>query len=113
LTLLQSPSFSGAVSSMFCALLNGATSLPFDVRHANGSELADYVDHEGVTIYHSVPAIFRSLLRGDRVFPKVRVVRPEGDQSGRVDVAPFRRHFSSICVLSHRPGHPAPGVARR
>ncbi len=112
LTLLQSPSFSGAVSSMFCALLNGATSLPFDVRHASGSELADYVDHEGVTIYHSVPAIFRSFLRGDRVFPKVRVVRLEGDQSGRVDVALFRRHFSSSCVLSNGLGTTETGLAR-
>jgi amino acid adenylation domain-containing protein len=113
LTLLQSPSFSGAVSSMFCALLNGATSLPFDVRHASGSELADYIDHEGVTIYHSVPAIFRSYLRGDRVFPKVRVVRLEGDQSGRVDVALFRRHFSPGCVLSNGLGTTETGLARR
>src|SRR4029077_12476326 len=60
LTLLQSPSFSGAVSRMFCALLNRARSLPFDVRPAGGGALADYVDHEGVTIYHSVPTIFRS-----------------------------------------------------
>jgi amino acid adenylation domain-containing protein len=113
LTLLQSPSFSGAVSSMFCALLNGATSLPFDVRHASGSALADYVDHEGVTIYHSVPAIFRSFLRGDRVFPRVRVVRLEGDQSGRIDVALFRRHFSSSCVLSNGLGTTETGLARR
>jgi non-ribosomal peptide synthetase component F len=50
LTLLQSPAFSGAVSSMFCALLNGATSLPFDVREASSAELADSVDREAVTI---------------------------------------------------------------
>lgn len=113
LTLLQSPSFSGAVSSMFCALLNGGTSLPFDVRHASGSELADYVDHEGVTIYHSVPAIFRSFLRGDRVFPKVRVIRLEGDQSARVDVELFRRHFSAGCVLSNGLGTTETGLVRR
>jgi amino acid adenylation domain-containing protein len=113
LTLLQSPSFSGAVSSMFCALLNGATSLPFDVRYAAGGDLADYVDHEGVTIYHSVPAIFRSFLRGDRVFSKVRVVRLEGDQSARVDVELFRRHFSAHCVLSNGLGTTETGLVRR
>src|SRR6185369_3727761 len=100
LTLLQSPSFSGAVSSLFCALLNGAASLPFDVRGASGSALADYVDREGVTIYHSVPAIFRSFLRGERMFPTVRVIRLEGDQAARVDVELFRRHFAPGCVLS-------------
>jgi acyl-coenzyme A synthetase/AMP-(fatty) acid ligase len=111
--LLQSPSFSGAVSSMFCALLNGATSLPLDVRHAGGGDLADYVDHEGVTIYHSVPAIFRSFLRGDRVFSTVRVVRLEGDQSARVDVELFRRHFSAHCVLSNGLGTTETGLVRR
>jgi len=113
LTLLPSPSFSGAVSSMFCAILNGATSLPFDVRHASGNELADYVDHEGVTIYHSVPAIFRSFLRGDRVFSGVRVIRLEGDQSARGDVELFRRHFSSRCVLSNGLGTTETGLVRR
>ncbi|HET8531301.1 MAG TPA: AMP-binding protein [Methylomirabilota bacterium] len=113
LTLLQSPSFSGAVSSMFCALLNGATSLPFDVREASSGELAEYVDHEGVTIYHSVPTIFRSFLRGDRVFPGVRVVRLEGDRAARLDVELFRRHFASGCVLANGLGATETGIVRR
>ncbi len=113
LTLLQSPGFSGAVSSMFCALLNGATSLPFDVRLAGGGELADYVDREGVTIYHSVPTIFRSFLRGDRVFPGVRVVRLEGDRSARLDVELFRRHFAPGCVLANGLGATETGLVRR
>ena len=113
LTLLQSPAFSGAVSSMFCALLNGATSLPFDVRAASGGALADYVDHEGVTIYHSVPTIFRSFLRGDRTFPRVRVVRLEGDRSARLDVELFRRHFAPGCVLANGLGATETGLVCR
>jgi amino acid adenylation domain-containing protein len=113
LTLLQSPAFSGAVSSMFCALLNGATSLPFDVRLAGGGELADYVDREGVTIYHSVPTIFRSFLRGDRAFPGVRVVRLEGDRSARLDVELFRRHFAPGCVLANGLGATETGLVCR
>ena len=113
LTLLQSPAFSGAVSSMFCALLNGATSLPFDVREASSAELADYVDREAVTIYHSVPTIFRSFLRGDRVFPGVRVVRLEGDRAARLDVELFRRHFAPGCVLANGLGATETGLVRR
>jgi amino acid adenylation domain-containing protein len=113
LTLLQSPAFSGAVSSMFCALLNGATSLPFDVRLAGSGELADYVEREGVTIYHSVPTIFRSFLRGDRVFPAVRVVRLEGDRAARLDVELFRRHFAPGCVLANGLGATETGLVRR
>ena len=113
LTLLQSPSFSGAVSSMFGALLNGATSLPFDVREASSGDLADYVDHEGITIYHSVPTIFRTFLRGDRMFSGVRVVRLEGDRSARLDVELFRRHFSPGCVLANGLGATETGIVRR
>ena len=113
LTLLQSASFSGAVSSMFCALLNGAASLPFDVRRASGGELADYVDQGGITIYHSVPTIFRSFLRGDRVFPLVRIIRLEGDQATKLDVELFRRHFSADCVLANGLGATETGIVRR
>ena len=113
LTLLQSPSFSGAVSSMFCALLNGATSLPWDVRTSSAADLADYVDRAGVTIYHSVPTIFRSFLRGDRVFDGVRIVRLEGDQAGMLDVELFRRHFAPTCVLANGLGATETGIVRR
>ena len=113
LTLLQSPSFSGAVSSMFCALLNGATSLPFDVRRSSAAQLADYVDRARVTIYHSVPTIFRSFLRADRVFPHVRIVRLEGDQAAMLDVELFRRHFSPTCVLANGLGATETGIVRR
>lgn len=113
LTLLQSPSFSGAVSSMFCALLNGATSLPFDVRKASAVELADYVDRERITIYHSVPTIFRSFLRGHRMFPRVRIVRLEGDQAAMLDIELFRRHFGASCVLANGLGATETGIVRR
>ena len=113
LTLLQSPSFSGAVSSMFCALLNGATSLPWDVRASSAAELADYVDDAGVTIYHSVPTIFRSFLRGARVFPRVRIVRLEGDRAAMLDVELFRRHFAPTCLLANGLGATETGIVRR
>ena len=113
LTLLQSPSFSGAVSSLFGALLNGATSLPWDVRKSSAAELADYVDGAGVTIYHSVPTIFRSFLRGERVFSHVRIVRLEGDQAALLDVELFRRHFGPACVLANGLGATETGIVRR
>lgn len=113
LTLLQSPSFSGAVSSMFAALLNGAALFPFDVRGSSAQQLADYVALERITIYHSVPSIFRSFLHGERRFPSVRVIRLEGDQSTALDVELFRRHFSADCVLANGLGTTETGIVRR
>ena len=113
LTLLQSPSFSGAVSSMFAALLNGAASFPYDVRTSTAAQLADYIDRSGITVYHSVPAIFRSFLRTPRVFSSVRVVRLEGDQSSPADLELFRRHFGPDCTLVNGLGTTETGIVRQ
>jgi amino acid adenylation domain-containing protein len=113
LTLLQSPSFSGAVSSMFAALLNGAASFPFDVREASAAALADYIMREQITLYHSVPSIFRSFLRDDQRFPSVRIIRLEGDQAATLDVELFRRHFAPDCVLMNGLGTTETGIVCR
>jgi len=113
LTLLQSCSFSGSVSSLFCALLNGACSLPFDLHVESPDRLAEYLVQEKITIYHSVPAIFRSFLTSDRMFPNVRVVRLEGDQAARVDVELFRNHFGPECLLVNGLGATETGIIRQ
>lgn len=100
LSLLQSCGFSGAVSSMFAALLNGATSCPVDMRSETPARLARWLDEMGVTIYHSVPSLFRSIVSAGRVFRHVRVVRLEGDRADRLDLELFRRHFAPPAVVA-------------
>lgn len=100
LTLVQSPTFSGTVSSLFSALLNGAAICPFDLHVEGFASLAAWLDEMQITIYHSVPVLFRSLLKTGRRFPSVRVVRLEGDQVLPSDVALFRRHFERDCILA-------------
>jgi acyl carrier protein len=100
LSLLQSCGFSGAVSSMFAALLNGATSCPVDMRAETPARLARWLDELSVTIYHSVPSIFRSVMSAEQVFRKVRVVRLEGDRATRLDLELFRAHFTPPSILA-------------
>ena len=100
LTLLQSCAFSGAVSSMFAALLNGSTSLPIDMRRETPARMADWIEAAGATIYHSVPAIFRSLMTPGRAFRRLRVVRLEGDRAMRLDLELFRAHVRPPCRLA-------------
>lgn len=100
LSLLQSCGFSGAVSSMFAALLNGATSCPVDLRADTAARLGRWLDELSVTIYHSVPSIFRSVMSAGQVFRKVRVVRLEGDRATRLDLELFRAHFTPPSVLA-------------
>jgi amino acid adenylation domain-containing protein len=114
LTLLQSPSFSGAVSSLFSALLNGAAVFPYDVaREGMGRSLASWLVREQITIYHSVPMIFRSIAHGQGPFPSIRIIRLEGDAASRVDVELYRRHFEPGCVLVNGLGATETGITRQ
>jgi amino acid adenylation domain-containing protein len=113
LTLLQSPSFSGTVSSLFSALLNGAAICPLNLREKTPSRLAEWMNQQGVTIYHSVPALFRSFLEGDRVFPSVRLIRLEGDLASSRDVELYRRHFAPECLLVNGLGITETGLVRQ
>lgn len=113
LTLLQGPSFSGSVSSLFGALLNGAAVLPFDPRREGLDRLAAWVDASRITIYHSVPAIFEHLGASESGFPSVRIVRLEGDRASWRHVEIFRRTFGEGCVLVNGLGATETGISRQ
>lgn len=114
LTLLQSCSFSGSVSSLFCALLNGATVYPYDIPSRGlGNALGSWLNDEQITIYHSVPTIFRTFLQGDALFASVRIIRLEGDAASNLDVALYRKHFASHCLLVNGLGATETGIARQ
>lgn len=113
LTLLQSPSFSGAVSSLFGALLNGAASFPYEVRRLGAAGLGGWLVRERITIYHSVPALFRLAAAGAPSFPHLRLIRLEGDQMSPRDWLLFRERFSRDCVLVNGLGATECGLVRQ
>jgi amino acid adenylation domain-containing protein len=114
LTLLQSPTFSGAVSSLFGALLNGATVFPYSVPlEGAGRNLADWLMRHRITVYHSVPMLFRTFLNGNVRFPAIRVVRLEGDAASSRDVALFREYFEPGCLLVNGLGATETGLTRQ
>jgi amino acid adenylation domain-containing protein len=111
LTLLQSCGFSGAVSSMFGALLNGATSCPLDMRGETPARVAHWLEAERITIYHSVPSLFQSVAPCGGTFEHVRVVRLEGDLATRRDLELFRKHFTNRSRLAIGLGTTETGLA--
>ncbi|HKP29378.1 MAG TPA: amino acid adenylation domain-containing protein [Gemmatimonadales bacterium] len=112
MTLLQTSAFSGAVSSMFGALLNGASLFPRDPARSTPGATAEWIAREEITIYHSVPTLFQSFVPGRR-FPSVRVIRLEGDRATHRDVELFRSHFGAHCVLVNGLGATETGLVRR
>ncbi len=113
LTLLQGPAFSGAVSSLFGALLNGAASFPFDVPREGANRIASWLREEAITIYHSVPALFREVVAHGAGLPALRIVRLEGDQASVRDLEAFQRHFAGHCVLVNGLGATECGLVRQ
>jgi len=113
LTLLQSSSFSGAVSSMFCALLNGATVYPFNLKKEGMSNLVNLLILEKVTIYHSVPIIFDHLLMVNKKFPSLRIVRLEGDRVTKRHIDLFQKYFHQGCILVNGLGATETGISRQ
>ena len=113
LTLLQSPGFSGAVSSLFSALLNGAAVHPIIPAHESPQTLADWLRQHRLTMWHSVPSLFRHLCAAGGTFPSVRVVRLEGDQALPIDAALHRAHFADDCILVNGLGATETGLTRR
>jgi amino acid adenylation domain-containing protein len=117
LTLLQGPAFSGAVSSLFCALLNGAASFPFDVPKQGADRIAAWLQHESITIYHSVPALFRVVAESGLSWPALRLIRLEGDQASRRDTERFVNllgsRFQPACRLVNGLGATECGIVRQ
>jgi amino acid adenylation domain-containing protein len=102
LSLLTSCSFAAAGTPLFVALLNGATLCPFHVRSQGVERLAIWLRERGITIYHSVPTVFRHLVRvtGDNgVFARLRLVRLAGEPVLRDDLQVFRQRFPDDCRL--------------
>ena len=102
LSLLTSCSFAAAGIPLFAALLNGATLCPFHVRSQGVERLAIWLRERGITIYDSVPTIFRHLARvtGDNgIFGGLRLVRLGGEPVLRHDVDVFRQRFPEDCRL--------------
>ena len=87
---------------VFEALLNGARLCPLDITDEGLVHLADWLIQEEITIYGSFPTLFRyfaSTLSGGEAFPKLRLIRLEGEPVYKRDVELFKIHFASECLF--------------
>lgn len=113
LTLLQAPAFSGAVSNIFSALVAGACVYPYDVAKAGVGSIAGWLERNEITIYHSVPSLFRHALADASALPALRLIRLEGDRASPRDLELFHRRFDGNCTLVNGLGATECGIVRR
>jgi amino acid adenylation domain-containing protein len=113
LSLIQSCSFSGTVSSLFSALLNGAAVCPFDLQGQGIARLASWVERQRITVFHSTPTLFEQLMATGRKFDGLRMVRIEGDRAELRQISLFQSHFDADCVLVNGLGLTEAGIVRQ
>ena len=100
-TLLVSLSFAMALD-MFAALLKGAALFPLDIKVEGIGNLASWLKQEEITIYRSVPTVFRHFvgtLTEDEKIPMLRSMGLCGEPVIKQDVELYKMHFSLDCVF--------------
>jgi len=101
MTLFSAFSHDGAGQDMFGALHNGAVLYPYNIlNRANIAELSQWLIEEKITIWHSVPTLYRYFVEtlkdrdiGHRQFPDLRFVLLGGEQIREHDIEMFKRFF--------------------
>jgi len=102
LALLYSPGFAGAVRDIYCALLNGAALVIFDVKSEGMLGLADWLRRSQITVFFAVATMFRHfcrLLTPDDRFPLLRLIELGSETVYASDVQLYLRNFSEDCRL--------------
>ncbi|HEV8344582.1 MAG TPA: AMP-binding protein [Candidatus Binatia bacterium] len=116
LSLLYSCGFSASVRNIFGALLNGAALFPFDLHKEGLDPLAKWLMRENISMYFSVPTLFRrfvgTLDESERI-SSVRLIYLGSEGVTKEDVELFKKHFSAECILVNSLASNETGTARQ
>ena len=107
LTLLHSCCYGASINDIFAALLTGATLVQFDVREQGTTSLRKFLTGEKISIYHSVPAVFRDFaqcLTEEEDFGGLRIIHLSGTAASKWDFELYKRYSPSDCIFVHRLG---------
>lgn len=103
LTLLSAFCHDAAVMDIYSGLLNGATLYPVSIKTKSMDTMAEWLIREKITIWHSVPTVYRFLihtLTGEEVFPHLRLVVLGGEAVLANDVLMFKRFFPEAVFMN-------------
>lgn len=102
ISLTASPGFGASVSDIYGALLNGASLFPFDLKGDGLVRLVDWLKDEQITIFHSVPSVFRYLaarLADRSATLSLRMIKLGGEPVYGRDIKLYRKYFPDDCIL--------------
>ena len=98
-------SSAASTGEIFPPLLTGGAVFPFAVKSEgvnNVAGLARWLRQKKITLYVSVPVLFRLLTKAlgkNGTLPDMRLIRLSGDRILPSDIELFKKHFAPSCVL--------------
>jgi len=95
ISLLPAYTFDSAVMDIYGALLNGASIYPYNIKKSGTDLLAEWLQVNKISVFHTVPTVYRYFLAGlsKEVFHHIRLVVLGGEAVFKSDVQQFRAHF--------------------
>lgn len=104
LTLFSTFGHDAAVMDIYGGLLNGATLYPLNIKEElNPDRLLEWLYCEKITIWHSVPTLFRkfiSTLEDTRGFPDLRAIVLGGERVREDDLISCQKFFSQATFVN-------------
>jgi amino acid adenylation domain-containing protein len=107
MTLLASWTTAQALTYIYSALLNGAGLYMPDIQEVGLGHLAAWLIQQEITIYCSIPTIFRHFLdtlSTDVKFPTLRLIHLGGEPLYKKEIELYQRFFAPDCILVNRLG---------
>ncbi len=104
LTLFSAFSHDAAIMDIYGGILTGATLYPLNIKdQINVADIADWLIKEKITIWHSVPTVYRYFigsLTGEEKFPDLRFIVLGGESVLEHDVSMFKKLFSNTVFIN-------------
>jgi len=102
ITFLASPAGGQGLSTLLCALLNGAALCPFAVNEEGSGNLKNWITEHKISIYISSVSLFRHFTKSlaeSEIVPGVRAVRLGAEKATAADFAAYQKHFPKESVF--------------
>ena len=102
MTLLFTHAGAAGLTDIFQALLNGAALYQFDLKGEGVGRLDDWLIQNEISIYHSVPSVFRQFigtLTGGQDLLKLRHLYIQGEPTYKSDIELYSQRFLPDCIF--------------
>lgn len=104
MTLFSAFSHDAAIMDIYGALLNGATLYPLNIKSQMGiDKIANWLEKEKITIWHSVPTVYRHFINGLTGREKLNMLRfivLGGENVILHDIEMFQKTFSNAKLMN-------------